>query len=56
VFRIEAHGERLAAAMKLANPSLPEDFAIESAAVEAELAAIVDAFVARWLLRKKPCA
>jgi hypothetical protein len=39
----------------LANPSLPDDFDIESAAVEAELGAIVAAFIDRWL-RKRPCA
>ena len=54
-FRVRAHGRRLAAAMRLANPKLGDDLAPE--AIEAELDAILDAFCVRWLgPAKKPCA
>jgi hypothetical protein len=46
-FRIRAHTRRLIAAMLRANPDLSDD--LDHAAVEAELNAIVAAFIARWV-------
>jgi hypothetical protein len=46
-FKVRAHARRLVAAMRRANPELNDD--LEHAAIEAELNAIVAAFIARWL-------
>jgi hypothetical protein len=46
-FKVRAHTRRLVAAMRRANPELGDEF--EHAAIEAELNAIVVAFIARWL-------
>jgi hypothetical protein len=40
--------KRLLAAMRAANPQLPEG-ELSAAAIEAELQAVVEAFIERWL-------
>jgi hypothetical protein len=52
-FKVRAHTRRLIFAMRRANPELSDE--LDHAAIEAELTAIVAAFVERWL-GKKPCA
>jgi hypothetical protein len=46
-FRVRAHGRRLITAMRRANPDLGDD--LDHAAIEAEVNAIVAAFIARWI-------
>jgi hypothetical protein len=46
-FRVRAHTRRLITAMRRANPDLSDE--LEHAAIEAELNAIVAAFIARWI-------
>jgi hypothetical protein len=46
-FKVRAHTRRLVAAMCRANPDLGDE--LEHAAIEAELNAIVDSFITRWI-------
>jgi hypothetical protein len=46
-FKVRAHTRRLVAAMRRANPELGAE--PEHAAVEAELTAIIDTFIRRWI-------
>jgi hypothetical protein len=51
IMRVEVHRRRLIAAMGRANPARAGELET-TAEVEAELQAIVDAFVTRWLGQK----
>jgi hypothetical protein len=56
ILRIEVPTKRLLAAMRAANPQLPEG-ELSAEAIEAELQAVVEAFIERWLgPAKKPHA
>jgi hypothetical protein len=46
-FRVRAHTRRLIIAMRRANPELSDE--LEHAAIEAELNAIVNAFIVQWI-------
>jgi hypothetical protein len=52
--KIRVHARRLAAALRQANPQAGE--LATWPAVEAELAAVVAAFIERWIGEKKPNA
>jgi hypothetical protein len=49
-YRVRAHARRLVAAMRRANPKLPDDPTQDQ--IEAELGDIVAAFVERWLWKE----
>jgi hypothetical protein len=49
-FRVRAHARRLITAMRRANPDLSDE--LDHAGVEAELNAIVEAFIMRWIGEK----
>jgi hypothetical protein len=49
-YRVQAHTRRLVAALRKANPRIPEDPTQDQ--VEAELADIVAALVERWLWKE----
>ena len=54
-FKVRAHARRLVAAMRTANPRLPES-ELSPTEIEAELQSIIDAFCQRWLVAKRPFA
>jgi hypothetical protein len=49
-FRVRAHARRLITAMRRANPDLSDE--LDHVGVEAELNAIVEAFIMRWIGEK----